>query len=137
MAASVFTLSILSPEKSFYSGEASEVIFTTPEGRLGVMAGHSPLVASVSNGIMEILIGDEWKIAAVGSGFCEIAYYNADFYVDTAEWADEIDAIRAKESLERAELRIRSHLSNKEYMRTQAAISRALTRLKAVDVTVK
>ena len=133
MADNLLSLTVLSPEKNFFEGEVREVIFSTPEGRIGVMAGHAPVVAAVAEGILEILDGDEWKIAAVGQGFSEIAYEKAEFFVDSVEWADEIDAIRAKEALARAEQRIRSNISRIEYMRTQAAMSRALARLKAVD----
>jgi len=133
MSSALFSLTILTPEKKLFAGEANEIIFSTPEGRLGIMSGHVPVIASVSEGIMEILIGNEWKTAATGQGFGKITYDRAEFYVDTAEWADEIDTVRAKEALERAEHRIRSNLSRLEYLRTQAAISRALARLKAVE----
>ncbi|MCL2664851.1 MAG: ATP synthase F1 subunit epsilon [Defluviitaleaceae bacterium] len=126
-------LTVRSPEKEFFSGEISEVIFTTPEGSVGVMYGHSPMVASVEPGVMEIKINDEWKIAAVGPGFAEIIYDTADFFLDSAEWADEIDLVRARDALERAEHRLKSGLSRMEHMRSQAAMSRALARLKAVQ----
>jgi F-type H+-transporting ATPase subunit epsilon len=128
-----FSLSVLTPEKELFQGDAAEIVFSTTLGRVGVMAGHSPIFAEVAEGIMEILVGDEWKVAAVGQGFGEIAYTKAEFFVDTAEWADEIDAARAKEALDRASNRIRGEISRVEYLRTQAAMSRALARLKAVN----
>jgi len=127
-----FSLTILCPEKDFFKGEVGEVIFSTPEGSIGIMAGHSPMFAAVSEGIMEIFTDEDWKTAAVGQGFCEIGYHRSEFYVDTAEWADEIDVARAKEALARAESRISNALSKQEYLRTQASMSRALARLKAV-----
>jgi len=133
MDATPFILKILSPEKSFFEGDVSEVIFSTPEGSIGIMSGHSPMFAAVSEGVVEILAGGVWKIAAVGQGFCEINYHNAEFYLDTAEWADEIDVARARDALERANHRINNIKSKQEYMRTQASISRALARIKAVE----
>ena len=135
MDSSSFSLKILTPEKDFFEGEATEVVFSTPEGRIGIMSGHAPMIASVTEGIVEILVGGEWKTAATGQGFSEITYDKAEFFVDTAEWADEIDAIRAREALERAEHRIRSNLSRMEFLRTQAAMSRAMVRLKTVETT--
>ena len=128
----VFPVKILCPEKDFFIGEVREIIFSTPEGSIGIMAGHAPLFAAVSEGIMEVLISDEWKTAAVGQGFCELSYHRAEFYLDTAEWAEDIDVARAQEALDRAEHRIHSTLSRQEYLRTQASVSRALARLKAV-----
>jgi len=127
-----FPLTILCPEKDFFKGEVCEVIFSTPEGSIGIMAGHAPLFAAVSEGIMEIFTDGEWKTAAVGQGFCEISINKSEFYLDTAEWADEIDVIRAKEALSRAESRIQHTQCRQEYLRTQASMSRALARLKAV-----
>ena len=126
-----FFLTILCPEKVFFNREASEVIFYSPEGSIGIMAGHSPMFAAVSEGVMEICAKGVWKTAAVGQGFCEINYHRGEFYLDTAEWADEIDVARAKEALDRAEMRLRNTLSKQEYLRTQASMSRALARLKA------
>lgn len=128
---SLFPLKILCPEKDFYDGEVKEVIFSTPEGSIGIMAGHAPMFAAVSEGVMEVFIDEEWKTAAVGQGFCELSYHRAEFYLDSAEWSEDIDVARAKEALERAEHRIHSILSRQEYLRTQASMSRALARLKA------
>jgi len=127
-----FFVKILCPEKDFFRGDAGEIVFSTPEGSIGIMVGHAPMFAAVSEGVVEICIDGVWRIAAVGQGFCEINYHQAEFYLDTAEWADEIDVVRAKEALVRAESRIHSTLSRQEYLRTQASISRALARLKAV-----
>jgi F-type H+-transporting ATPase subunit epsilon len=127
-----FFLTIVCPEKDFFEDEVNEVVFSTPEGSIGIMAGHAPMIAAVSEGVVEILADGDWKIAAVGPGFCEIGYHKAEFYLDTAEWADEIDVAMAKEELERAEQRIRSEMSQQEYVLTQASMSRDLARLKAV-----
>ncbi|MCL1834717.1 MAG: ATP synthase F1 subunit epsilon [Oscillospiraceae bacterium] len=129
------SLTILTPERDFFHGEAEQVVFSTPEGSIGIMSGHAPMVASVAEGIIEILSGGAWKTAATGQGFAEIAYGKAEFFVDTAEWADEIDAIRAKEALERAEHRLRSNMSRIEFLRTQAAMSRAIARLKTIETS--
>ena len=127
------SLQILSPEKCFFDGEVDEIVFSTPEGSIGIMDGHSPMIAAVSEGVVEILADGDWKIAAIGQGFCEITYHRAVFYLDTAEWAEDIDVARAREALERANHRIHNIQSRQEYLRTQASISRALARLKAAE----
>jgi F-type H+-transporting ATPase subunit epsilon len=131
MENALLSFKILCPERDFFEGEAKEVIFSTPDGSIGIMAGHAPMFAAVSEGVLKILLNSEWKTAAVGQGFCELSYYRAEFYLDSAEWAEEIDVARAREALERAEHRMHSTLSRQEYIRTQASMSRALARLKA------
>jgi F-type H+-transporting ATPase subunit epsilon len=50
--------------------------------------------------------------------------------VDSAEKPEDIDRVRAKQAMERAQERLRQQESLKEYMQTEASLSRALTRLK-------
>jgi len=128
-----FALSILTPDKCFLNKLAREVIFDTSDGRIGVMAGHMLMVAAVLEGTVEINMDGEWKTAAVSQGFAEIKGDTVEFFVDTVEWADEIDAVRAREALERARIRLKTDLSRLEYLHTQAAMARALARIKAAD----
>ena len=109
------------------------MVFSTPEGSIGIMNGHAPMIAAVCEGVVEIIMDGNSSIAAVGQGFCEINYHSAVFYLDTAEWAEDIDVARAKEALDRANHRIHNIQSRQEYLQTQASISRALARLKAVE----
>ena len=131
MEDTLFPLKIRCPEKNFFEGAVKEVVFSTPEGSIGIMAGHAPMFAAVSEGVLDVFVNGEWKTAAVGQGFCELSYHRAEFYLDSAEWAEDIDVARAQEALDRAEHRIHSAISRQEYLRTQASMSRALARLKA------
>lgn len=56
---------------------------------------------------------------------------------DTVERPEEVDANRAKEALERAQERLRQKQSIQEYHMTQAAMARALTRLKETEKFVR
>jgi F-type H+-transporting ATPase subunit epsilon len=125
-----FQLDVVTPDKFFISQPVRQVTFASPSGRLGVMAGHMPMIAAVLEDALEIQIDEEWKIAAVSQGFVEIFPDNVKFFLDTVEWADEIDIARAKEALERASSRLRGSLDHMEYIRTHAAIARAMARIK-------
>jgi F-type H+-transporting ATPase subunit epsilon len=127
----LFQLDILTADKFFASQQVRQVIFSSPSGRLGVLAGHMPMIAAVFEDSLNIQSEDgTWKIAAAGQGFAEIMPDRVRFYLDTVEWAEEIDVARAKEALERASSRLKGALSHMEYVRTHAAIARAITRLK-------
>jgi F-type H+-transporting ATPase subunit epsilon len=127
----MFQLDILTADKFFVSQPARQVVFTSPSGRMGVLAGHMPMIAAVFEDPLEIQSEDgTWRSAAAGQGFAEITADRVKFYLDTVEWADEIDVVRAKEALERASSRLKGSLSHMEYVRTHAAIARAITRLK-------
>jgi F-type H+-transporting ATPase subunit epsilon len=52
-------------------------------------------------------------------------------FADTVERPDEIDVIRAQAAKARAEERLRQQLSTQQYVHTQAALKRAMARIKA------
>ena len=137
MPTNTFTLSIYVPDKRFLQMNAQEVTFDTPEGRIGVMTGHDPMVASVVECVVDILEDGEWKAPAVSQGFAEIHGDKVAFFVGTAEWAGEIDTTRARDALQRAELRLNTDLSRIQYIRTKTAIARALARLKAAKASMR
>ena len=77
----------------------------------------------------------EWVNLAVGAGFLEIVNNRVTMLVQTAEKPEDIDARHAQEQMEYAEEKLRQKQSIQEYYRTQASLSRAMNRLKAVSYT--
>jgi F-type H+-transporting ATPase subunit epsilon len=128
--APTFFLEIVTPERTFFIGEIQEVIVKTLAGEIGVLKGHTPLVSAVEIGVARIKKSDgTWVEAVVSQGFMEVTNDYAILLTDSAEWPEEIDANRARRAKERAEERLTSHLSKLEYIRTQAALHRAIARL--------
>lgn len=127
--APVFRLEIVTPDRSFFSGEVEMVVLRATDGELGILRGHLPMVSAVAEGPIRILQNGQWQEAAITSGFMEVKQDKTIILVDTAEWPDEIDAGRAEAAKQRAEERLKHKLSNVEYLRTQAALSRAIARL--------
>jgi F-type H+-transporting ATPase subunit epsilon len=82
-------LEIVTPTKMFFSGDVEALIITTPEGKIGVMSKHMPLVTVVSIGGIRIKIDGEWREAAVSEGFVKIEHDRTIIFVDTAEWPEE------------------------------------------------
>ena len=52
--ARVFQVDVVSPEATVWSGQATIVIARTPEGELGIMADHEPLMGALATGPVEI-----------------------------------------------------------------------------------
>lgn len=125
-----FYVEILTPEKRFFTGDIETLILKTPNGEMGVLANHTPMVSAVAIGIIRIKQDGEWLDAVLSEGFMEIKNDKTVILVDTAEWPDEIDINRASEAQERAAERLQSKLSYQEYMQSKAAIARAAERLK-------
>ncbi len=127
---SSFHLEIVTPERKFFEGDVETVIVKTPEGEMGILKDHEPAVVTIDTGIIRILVDGQWKEAAVTQGFMEVTHQKTIALVDTAEWPEEININRAKEAKARAEERLQQQLALIEHLRSQAALARALARLK-------
>ncbi|MCX7842466.1 MAG: F0F1 ATP synthase subunit epsilon [Clostridia bacterium] len=128
--AETFELEIVTPDRKFFNDQVEMVILRTPEGEMGIMQGHIPMVVAVDIGPIRIKKDGEWREAVISEGFMEIKQEKTVILADTAEWPEEIDINRARAARERAQERLQSKLSYIEYVRSQTALSRALARLK-------
>lgn len=132
--ASTFVLEIITPERKFFSGEVEMVILKTPEGEMGILQGHVPMVVAVDIGPIKIKKDGEWLEAVLTEGFMEVKQDKTVILTDTAEWPNEIDVNRAKAAKDRAEERLHRQTTQMEYYRSQTALARALARLKVTKI---
>lgn len=132
--AKTFYLEIVTPDRSFFSGDVEILIVKTPNGEMGILGGHIPMVVAIAIGPIKIKKDGEWLEAFMSEGFMEIKQENSILLADTAEWPNEIDINRAKAAEKRARERLQRQLSQIEYIRSQAALQRALSRLKVAKV---
>jgi F-type H+-transporting ATPase subunit epsilon len=127
-----FYLKIIASDKTFYSGRAQSLIVPALDGQYAIMAHHDDVVVAVKPGEAYCKKPDgTWFTAVVGSGFLHSSNNRATLLVDTAEYPEDIDAVRAREALERAQEEMRQKQSVQEYRISQATLARALTRLRA------
>ena len=129
--ADVFKLEIITPDKTFYQGEAQMVELTTTEGQIGVYARHIPLTAIVAPGILKIHEGSEVKRATLMAGFIQVMPEQVTIMAEVAEWPEEIDEKRAQEAKGRAEKRLAGGGAELDVSRAELALKRALVRLQA------
>ena len=128
--AKTFHLEIIATDRIFFKGEVEHLVITAIDGLLGIMAGHEPLVTSLPTGELKYLVDGVWKYAAISEGFIQVMPDSSIILAETCELPEEIDIKRAQEARERAEERLRQKQSIKEYYETQAALNRAMNRLK-------
>ena len=136
---SKFYLKVISNNRIFYEGFCTCLIIPSVDGEKAIMAHHEEVIVAVDNGEMRMQKeeGGEWSYAVLGKGFCMVANNRVTVLADTVERPEEVDANRAKEALERAQERLRQKQSIQEYHMTQAAMARALTRLKETEKFVR
>lgn len=125
-----FALSIITPEREFFSGQVEALTIDGDDGEMTILAHHTPMVASIKIGELQVKQGGEWRAAAHSEGFMEVRPDATLLFVQAAEWPDEINEGRAEASLHRAEERLREKQTIAEHRRTEAMLNRALTRLR-------
>lgn len=126
----VFNLEILATDHPFYSGECEELVFPTVDGLAGLLPNHEPMVTILVAGEIKFRVNGVWKYAAVSDGYIEMVDNNVTVLADSVELPEEIDRKRAEAAKMRAEERLKQKESLQEFYHTQAALNRAMNRLK-------
>ncbi|HIT05616.1 MAG TPA: ATP synthase F1 subunit epsilon [Candidatus Scybalocola faecipullorum] len=129
-----FSLDILASDKKFFSGRAEFIAIPSSDGEMGVLPHHQNMIAAIVPGIMRYRTEDGQTLeASVSAGIAEIMNNRVKIFVLSAERPEDIDINRAKEAKELAEERIRQKHSQQEYLLSQLAVQRAMSRLSAAS----
>ena len=120
------TVSLVSPERKLWVGEATAVTTRTVEGEIGILEDHVPVMSVLApGGVVRIDTVDQGVVmAAAHGGFISVSNNEVLILAEVAELASEIDASRAQAALDRARTEESQHA-------TEAA-HRAEARLRAV-----
>ena len=133
--ASTFYLEMVSPQDIFFSGNARQVILPGGDGAYGVLPNHEPMVTAIMAGIVRYQDEEgNWQEAVASDGCVEVMPERVIVLAATLERPEDIDRNRALAAKQRAEERLRQKQSQYEYYQTQAALARALARLKAKPI---
>lgn len=125
------TLELVTPEKVAWSAPADFVVLPAFEGEMGVLPGHQPFLVQLGAGEVRVTDGGEVKRFAVSGGFAEIKANTISLFAETAEAAEQIDAERAKQTLNKAKAAIaKPGLDPMQLAAMEAAIRRAQVRLR-------
>ena len=127
-----FAVEIICPDRVFLKGQATMVELNTVEGEIGIYRNHIPTTCVLEPGIVTLHDTDGQREAAVHSGFVEILQDKVTILAEVAEWPEEIDSERALAAKKRAEERLKHSTSEKDLMRAEASLKRALVRLDLV-----
>ena len=98
------TVNIVSAERRVWSGTATAVVAKTPEGEIGVLAGHEPVLALLMEAPLKVTQPDGTiLVVAAHGGFFSVANNIVHVIAEVAELAEDIDLARAQEALARAQ----------------------------------
>jgi F-type H+-transporting ATPase subunit epsilon len=125
---------VVTAERELYNGEANLVSAPGSEGRLGILPRHAALLTTLAPGDLRIELNGAEEPLFVSGGFLEVSDDNVTVLADTAEHAEEIDQARAEEARRRAQERLAQAQSNVERAELQAALERAIARLRVAEL---
>jgi len=126
-------LEVVTPKGAIVSEEVDIVTAPGFAGEFGVLANHAPFLSTIKIGTLRYKKDNTENELMVSGGFCEVSNNKITFLVESAERGHEIDADRALQAKERAEKRLlqaREQQENFDRTRAEAALQRALARLR-------
>jgi len=126
---------IVTAEKVVYSAEGvDEVVAPGSEGEFAVLPQHAAFITMLAPGEMRIIrSGSDEEVMAITGGFFEVRNDRVVILADAAERAEEIDIARAEAARRRAEESLREKVELADLAQTQAALMRALARLRVAE----
>ena len=129
MAGATMTVSVVSPEKVLFTGEATQVITRILDsGEIAFLPGHAPFLGALTENHTRLYLADGTITdVAVHGGFVEVSNNKVNILSDVAELADQIDRMRAMKAKERAE----ELLARESSAEAECALARAHARLNA------
>jgi len=124
-------LKIITHERTVFEGDADELVIQTKSGQMGILKDHIPVTTVLDIGVTKAKIGDKFKYFATMGGILQFKDNLATILTDVCEDGCDIDVTRAKDAKNRAEARLADSTARVDTQRAQAALARALARLKA------
>jgi F-type H+-transporting ATPase subunit epsilon len=104
MAHARFPVEILSPEGEVWSGEVEMVSTRTTTGSIGVLANHTPLLATLDPAELRLHESEgEVTRFAQAEGYLQVGGNRALLLVEEAHRPDELDAATLRDRLAEAE----------------------------------
>lgn len=128
--AKTFHLELLASDRPFYVGECEHLVYPASDGLMGILPGHETFITVIEPGEIKYKVDGQWRYCAISEGFAEVRGDYVLILGDAIELPDEIDVKRAEEAAERAREQMEQKQGIMQYYHTQAALNRAMNRLK-------
>nr|YP_009184682.1 CF1 epsilon subunit of ATP synthase [Oogamochlamys gigantea]ALO62765.1 CF1 epsilon subunit of ATP synthase [Oogamochlamys gigantea] len=130
-------ISILTPERPFWNGQAEEIILPTESGEMGVLKNHAPIITGLDVGAMLIRTKEEWNSYAIMGGFALVKQNQVTILANEAESAENINSEEAKNAFEIAKTNLEKAEAVKEKVEANFTYKRAKARFQVVKVLKK
>jgi len=105
-------LTIVTRERKIVETDAEEVILPASDGEIGILPGHTPLLATLRIGQMRYRSGSEVHRMVLSWGFAEVLPDRVIVMAETARLPQEIDMAMAESERNEAERELADLSSN-------------------------
>lgn len=124
-------LKIITHDRIVFDDEVNEVYTKGVDGEFGILKDHIPMMCALDIGVTKAVQENSVHLFTTMGGIFQFKDNNALILTDTAESGNDIDLLRAKSALERAEARLADKNAEIDAKRAEASLARAKARLKA------
>jgi len=129
----IINLTLVTPERRLISAQVKQLTARALQGQVEILPGHANYITILDAGELAYEEEGKKRLVAVSGGFAEVTLdQGIKIMAEAAEFAEDIDAERARAAKERAEKRIQAHISTQEEIdlaRAETALKRSLIRL--------
>ena len=78
------TVTILSPDKELFNGEATKIKVPGTSGQFEILRNHAPIVSSLGKGSVHVSSSTEEKVIEIDRGFVEVLNNEVSILVEEA-----------------------------------------------------
>jgi F-type H+-transporting ATPase subunit epsilon len=133
----VINISFISQEKTLFEGEAKMVVMDGQEGQLGIVKGHSPLLAILKPGPVRMIQESGEEVFFTNGGFAEVQPESITILVDSAVRADDLDEAKILKAKEEAEKLLKDKKDQKDFAEVSSQLNQSLSQLRAIEALKK
>lgn len=126
-------LKIITPEKIVFENDVDSITAQGVSGSFGILPDHIPFMSALDIDTAEVFMDGNKIIFSIIGGAFQFKQNEAVILTEAAEISSDIDAQRAKLAKERAEASLSSAQTPRDVKIANAALARAMARLKAAS----
>lgn len=124
-----YNLEIITPDGPFFSGSVESLVLRSSLGDVCILANHANYLTAIEYGNVKIKTANGERFASVMGGFLSVTDGKAKIIATTAEFAEDIDVVRAEKAKQRAEEILNNKKNENEIKLAEMKLKRALNRL--------
>ena len=125
-------LLLLTPRRQVVTTTADAVYLPGIMGELGILPGHTPLLALLGIGELRYTVAGRDRYYVVSGGFAEVSDDKVTVLADLAEAPEEIDVEHARVEQKEAEALLKTTFGD-DLATAQARLARAHVRIKVAE----